>query len=459
MAKRVIVSIVLSLLLLSVAGATCIGLIRIRRTPEESEPVPNVTHVAAPPVRIQADYRVRIVAYGSARPKVRIQIAPQVSGEVIYRSPKLFSGRMVRGPDREAGAADVLFKIDPRKFTLVADGVRKRIGLLEARVRSLDQERQNLQVLEKVEAEQLALAADQLKRTREVLARGAGTRNELDVAQAAMLAGKRGLRATQNQLAMIPRRLGELTAELEADRVRLRQAELDLEHATYASPIGGRVIGCQIERGEHVQVGQVCGEIYGTRVMEIPVSIPAGDLAWIDAAALQGSGRDAAAAGKLTAQVRWTGGERTIEWLGRVDRIEAGLEARTRTARLVVVVDNSAQPKSPGAMLDLNMYCEVIVRARTVPAAFVLPRSAVLPDGRVYVAAAGKLALREVAVARYTDDEAMILPGGGLSEGDRVIVTPLARPVIGMRVAVEGLSETQGAAPATRAAVAPSAAE
>jgi len=462
MVKRVIVSIVLSLLFLAAAGATCTGLIRIRRKPEESEPPPNVTRVTAPALRIRRNYPVRIVAYGSARPKVRIRIAPQVSGEVVYRSAKFFSGQPVQGPGDGKRPADVLFRIDPRKFKLAVDSARSRIGLLEARVRSLDQEKRNLQVLEKVEAEQLALAEDQLKRTRQILTRGASTRNELDVAQAATLVSRRGLRTTQNQLAMIPRRLGELTAELEADRVRLRQAELDLEHATHASPITGRVIDCQIERGEHVQVGQVCGEIYGTRVMEIPVSIPAGDLAWIDATALQEPGGRAPGAGKPTAQVRWTGGGRTIEWLGCVDRIEAGLEARTRTARLVVVVDNNAQPKSPGlplgAMLDLNMYCKVIIRARTVPAAFVLPRSAVLPDGYVYVAAAGKLARRKVAVARYTDDEAMILPGGGLTEGDRVIVTPPARPVIGMRVVVEGLSETRGVAPASRAALAPSAA-
>ena len=98
MVKRVIVSIVLSLLLLAAAGATCIGLIRTRRKPEQSEPMESVTRVTAPPMRMQMDYPVRIVAYGSARPKVRIQIAPQVSGEVVYRSAKFFSRQPARRP-------------------------------------------------------------------------------------------------------------------------------------------------------------------------------------------------------------------------------------------------------------------------------------------------------------------------------------------------------------------------
>jgi multidrug efflux pump subunit AcrA (membrane-fusion protein) len=138
---------------------------------------------------------------------------------------------------------------------------------------------------------------------------------------------------------------------------------------------------------------------------------------------------------RITAQVRWNQGPNGISatWPGCVGRVEAGLDERTRTATVVVYVVN--EPDSGRPLLDRNWFCEVAIDGKVLPEAFVLPRKAILPDESVYyVDAENRLRRKRIQIARYGRDTAVILPDGGLSAGDRVILQHVTKPVIGMTV-------------------------
>jgi hypothetical protein len=233
------------------------------------------------------------------------------------------------------------------------------------------------------------------------------------------------------------------------------------------------VIHAQLEVGTRVVAGKSYGEVYGLDVMELPVPVPASDLQWIDRSLLRPDkdGKTPAEKSKLIgAEVHWFGTEngRHVSWPGYVGRIEAGLEAETRTAKLVVYVDNP--PMDSGRMLlDRNMFCRAVIHGKTVAEALLVPRGAILPQGAVYVVADGRLQLRKVTVERFTDDEAMIVPAPkgnptpdagseeGLRAGDLVCTGYVPKPVPGM--AVEVIEDEAGGAgaPATRPAAAPGA--
>ena len=220
--------------------------------------------------------------------------------------------------------------------------------------------------------------------------------------------------------------ISERELQLRSAQVQLEQAELDLEHTEVRSPVTGRRMSCEVEPGEHVQIGQVAGELYGTDVMEVPVSVLAGELQWL--APGPGPGADGA-----LAEVTWQqaaeadGAQGVATWAGRLDRTAAGLAQQTHTATLIVAVDRTghdsaakALGSSPAQMaLDINMYCRVTIEGRVLDRVFILPRSAIGPGGQVYVARDGKLALQKISVARFTTDSALILPGAGLKAGDR----------------------------------------
>jgi len=431
MKLRILVSTGLIVVLLGAATGAALLLIGLRKSPPKHQPARVAQKVVAPPQRAAADHVIQVVGYGSVRPRVQLNIIPRVGGEVIERSERFYSGRTVRGGDDP----DVLFRIDPEPYDLDVVVARQRVAMLAAQMDRLDQDKTNLTAIEAVEAEQVVLSQRQLERNREVVASMAGTDNELELAEAALLVLRKQLQITRNQLAALPQRRRELQAELNSAQADLKRAELHRKWTEVRSPVDGRIIDCDVEVGESVRAGDICGALYSTEIMEIPVSVPAGDLQWL---AEDGDGMS-------EATVVWTEplSGTTYRWAGTLDRREAGLQAGTRTAVLVVRVDNTDQPPptDPASLngrplLDLNMYCKVVVDGRRVARAFLLPRSAIQPSGFVYVAVDGRLAMREVTVARYTAEQALILPGGGLAEADRVILSYVPRPVDGMSVTV-----------------------
>ena len=366
---------------------------------------------------------------------------------MVAKAANFLSGEHVR-------RGQVLFEIDKTDYVLARNSAQRQIELLGVKQKRLETEKANLAASEKIEQRRLKLAGEQLDKARQLLARGAAGQNDVDTAEEAMLLRKTQLQSILNQIALIEPQRRQLVAEVAVAKVQLDQAETSIARTKVLSPVTGRVLSCSVEVGERVAVGQVCGELYGTEIMDVPVSVPAGDLAWL------GPGGEPASApashgGGIPVTVQWHQPDngKTITWPGKVNRIEAGLAAQTRTATIVVEVTN-APPGAGEAILERNMFCKVTIAGRRVPRAFLLPRQAILPDGSVYVVNAGRLHQKPVRPARLTGEEAMLLSGGGIEAGDRVIVGYVPKPVPGMKVeAVDSLSASGGAG--TRPASAP----
>jgi multidrug efflux pump subunit AcrA (membrane-fusion protein) len=466
MIRKTILSVVLVIGILAAGLVVKATLAALRKEPNRATRPVRIPRVFAPPIDVKTNYPVKIEGYGSAEAKTRIGIAPKVAGEVVWVSPNFESGRIVRAhPDNTDVPAEVLFRIEPDRYQIAVDAAQENIALLQAKLDSLQQKQKNLQANERIQQKALTLDKNQLERTQALKAKGVSTENEVDQAMRQVVQGSAALQNIQNELALIEFQRAELKAELASANVRLREAKLNLSYTTYRAPVTGRVIDCRIEEGDYVAVGQVCGEMYGMEEMEIPVSVPASDLQWLpdperpDAMDVNGN-----ASKVVPADVVWVerGTGREIHWQGRLDRIEAGLEARSRTARMVIAVNNQqVNPDGPVIPLDLNMYCKVEVRGKTIPKAFLLPREAIHRKQYVYLAnednGAPRLTERKVDVARFTDETAMILPDGGLDSGDRVIRSMVPKPVMGMALQLQdapaAASTTSPTAPTTNASV------
>ena len=455
---RIILNVVLILVILSGAGFAANKLGLWIRKPEQKEPRRIVPRVLAPPLQPRVNRHVEIRGFGSARPRVRLKIIPQVTGTLVEKAPDFLTGKYV-------GKGQVLLRIDPTDYLLAVERAEKRIELVNAQLGRLSQEEKNLQQSERIEAERRDVAKRKVSRILQLLEAGAASDDELDRAKEALLARRAQLQNISNQLALIGPLRSQLRAEIAAAGVELRQAQTNLQRCTILSPVTGRVLSRLVEVGERVLAGANCGEIYGTDIMEVPVSISAGDLQWLDRESieLQQQGTGASQAEPIAAQVSWTrpGTLQSVTWDGCVERIEAGLEAETRTATLVVRVVNSKGNGSSGAgpssvspaagdgpppndgkpMLEMNMFCDVTVLGKKLPRFYVLPRRAILPDGNVYVVVDGRLEKRSVRVARLIGEQATILPDGGLQDGDRVVTGPIPAPVVGM--AVEAVDSQQ----------------
>jgi len=127
-----------------------------------------------------------------------------------------------------------------------------------------------------------------------------------------------------------------------------------------------------------------------------------------------------------------------------VIRLLADLDPVGRMARVLVQIDDpfglQVDQKSttvrPGTLpLLINDYVNVDIEGKDVEAGIEVPRVALRDGDSVYVMTAeDKLEIRSVSVVWRERDIALL--DSGISEGERVIVSPIAAPVRGMRLRV-----------------------
>ncbi len=424
---RILLNIAIAVVVLAGAGSAVQLMLAHRRQPDQRKRQKTILKVLAPKIKPRMNHRVKIVDYGLARAYVQPLITPQVKGVVVEKTDNFLSGKYVR-------KGQVLFRIDPTDYTLSVQRAQSRIDLLKAQITKLEQEQKNLVESKNIETSLVKLAAEQLRKVKRLLEADAGSENEVDLARETLLGRKRQLQSVVSQLALIGPQRRQIAAELASAGVELAQAKVNLDRCTITSPVAGRVLNCRVEIGQLVQAGGNCGEITGSDIMEVPVSVPATELKWLDEEALGLCRYGNVAAGEsapIKAVVKWQQDE-NVTWSGCLDRIEAGLDARTRKSTLVIIVKNPNPGTGPE--LKVNFFCRVSIVGKTIPRVYVLPREAVLPDGSVYVVVEGRLRRKSVKVARFTDQKALILPGSGIGDGDRVVTGAIAKPVIGMEV-------------------------
>ena len=98
-----------------------------------------------------------------------------------------------------------------------------------------------------------------------------------------------------------------------------------------------------------------------------------------------------------------------------------------------MVIGVDAPLRGAGVPLLPEAFVEVAIEGREVDGVYAVPRSAVVDGNRVWLAGPGdELVLRSLEIGWREGDA--LFATGGLAPGDRIVLTPMARPVEGMPV-------------------------
>jgi hypothetical protein len=189
---------------------------------------------------------------------------------------------------------------------------------------------------------------------------------------------------------------------------------------------------------------------------ELSVGVDPRDLRWLDESIRPEALNEEQEGPRPEVRVKWALHGQELSWRGYVTRFERVDEA-TRTARLVVEirnVDMVAKVQLGGAggspTLAIGMHCRAELPARTLTNALLVPRHAIYGNRWVYVfepasdasnSADGRLARRQVSLLRSIGDSVLVNYSGNddggaceLEAGELIVVSPLIKPVIGMRI-------------------------
>ena len=405
-------------IVLSVTITIAATLVLMRPKAERQEVVQKGRLVEVFPARAE-DIQMVVESFGTVAPRESLKLVAQVRGQIVDISPAFKEGSFVKKGTR-------LIQIDPRTYSLEAKRRKVQITQTEAELKRLNQEVVNLRSRVKIARSDVTLAKNEYLRLKKLVERKVIAQSQVDKAEQAYLASLDRLQALENQLALIGPQKEQLVAARDMAEVMYQQAELDLERSSIEAPFDGWVLQKAIEVGQHVNIGQQLGSIYKAGELDIEVYIPTREFKWLPT--------DMGEKTPVAADVIFRNSGEQQVWKGRVARVKASMDQKTRTLPVVIEVDETSADKASngGFRLRPGMFVTIKIKGKAISDAYVLPRHVVYPGDVVYTVDGDQLKIKEVNILRSYKDSVII--SEGLSEGDQIIRTPLTGAVDGMRV-------------------------
>jgi len=404
-----------------------------RQAPTHGETPPRIPTLSIIEVKPMA-FRLEARGYGVARPAETWRAVASVPGRLIERRPDLESGTLLN-------EGTLLLALDPTRYELAVAQAEAELARLSAERKSLKTEEENTRRLLELEQGRLALAEQELARIERMVESGSVSRSVRDEQRRATLAQRQAVAALENQLALLPSRRTQLEAQTRRAASQVQQAEEDLEDTRFVAPYDLRLGRVDVDLHQHVAAGQVLFEADSVAAAEVEAHIPYAMLRRLMGTVfLPGNGEGVSDMGErldlsaIRAEVQLVGAE-GIGWPARVTRVASGLDPGTRTARVVVTVDEPYRDARPPDRPPLQPDTYVSVRLSTEnPEPLLVIPAAAVHHGEVYrVDGDDRLERCPVEVAFEQNDLAVI--GAGLAPGDRVIVDDPVPALDGMAVA------------------------
>lgn len=372
----------------------------------------------------------RAVGYGEAEPGDVWRAVAEVDGRVVERHPQLEVGSILP-------AGTLLVRIDPTDFEIRLREAEAAIRAAAARLDALTTQHRTTGDALAIEHRSLEVARTELERRRRLVAGKALADSALDQQRRTVLQQERAVQTLESELAAIPPERARLQAERDRALAQRDRARRDIDHSRITLPFDARVAAVNVEETQYVTPGQVLVEIDGIAVTEVPAQFsldrfralldPAVPVGPFDSRVLGTYLKDQG----LGAVVRLAAGGPPVTWEGRVDRLTAGLDPRTRTVGVVVAVDDPYAGASPpeNPPLVRNMYVAVELYGRPRPGTLVIPRAALHGD-RVYrVDEESRLEMVTVEPGYPVGDFVTIATG--LAAGDTVLSADLVPAIEG----------------------------
>ena len=395
--KKIILTFISILVIL--AGGGAIGLVLVMTGPETKpkEGSESATIVHTIPLMPHTK-QVRITAYGEVIPARKVEIKPQVSGQVIWQNDAVIPGGRLWENEE-------LIRIDPKDYEL---------GLAEVRA-EFEQARFEYEV----ESGRQVIA---LREWNEI-------QQDLDVTE------------VNESLVLREPHYRRAEALLDEARNDIEQAELQLSRTTIRAPFNAMVVQESVEVGQLLNNGSTICQLVGTDAFWIQVTVPLSMLKWIQFPDADRPGADA-----TVALDTGNGGQST--WKGKVLRLLSDLEPMGRMARVVIEAPDPLGLEGDakdGLPLLLGSYVEVNIEAGKLENVLEIPRSALREGNKIWV-------IGRDPTLKIMDCEVLwslketVLVSNQLDPGDKLIVSDLRVAIPGMSVSPQPASDLLGLA-------------
>ena len=376
---RKILKFVTPIVVLAAGVGSVMALSAAKPEIEKKIEAPRVLSLHVEEVRADS-VRLKIRAQGEVSAKTDINLVPEVSGRIISVSDNFAEGGAFT-------PGSTLIKIDDANYRLAVTSAKARVA--EASVR-LQQE--------------LADAKIKKKQWEEWVSGGDPTPLALNAPQVA-----------------------QAQAQLRGAEADMEMAQLNLARTNVSVPFKGRVMERKIGVGQYVTAGTQLGRVFATDKVEIRLALTDSQLNELNLPI----GFVAKGGNAPTVKLSTSVGARTYNWSGKIVRVNASVDQRTRLVYAIAEVEDPyGAGADNGTPLAVGMYVNAEIEGVISRDAFILPRLALRSNNQVYVLKDGKLQIRTVEVMSTTED--IVLVKTGVLAGDQVVISPVRSVIEGM---------------------------
>lgn len=329
-----------------------------------------------------------VSSQGTVLPKTTTILISEVAGRISNIAPNFVSGGFF-----EAG--DTLVTIDPSNYETTLK--RAELALARARVR--------------VDTES-ALAGYAQEDWEQFIADSDST-------------------DTASELTLRKPQLAEALAELSLAEAELNKAQNDLVRTKVSAPYRGLVSEKNVDVGQYVGVSTSLARTFSVSSAEVRLPISLHELEFLTLPERPGSLA-------VPVQLHATLGGRSSNWDANIVRTEGVIDSQSRVIHAVVEVEDPYDFADSGKeILRFGTFVHATIQGNEAGELFVVPRHAVYKGTQVWVVNSDDtISPRDVSVVRFVDDHAYIK--SGLTNGEVYCVTPIDRPLPGMKVKISG---------------------
>lgn len=336
-----------------------------------------------------------IEAMGEIVPAREIDLRPRVSGEIVEVSREFI-------PGGHFSTGQSLLYIDPTDYRLALDQLESEVRRTESDL-SLEMGNQ------RIAAKEFALL------------------NE---------------RVSPEERALILRQpqLDKLKATLASNQSKLEQARINLDRTTVKAPFNSVVANRSADVGTRVSESMVLASLVGTDYFWLRLTVPLNQLDWLT---IPKDGEETGSEVRI-----YPPGSNQYR-VGQVIRLEPALESQGRMAQLLVKIDDPLcfKPENHNKIqLLLNSFVTAEIIGTTVDNSFSISRSHVHDGNNIWIMNEnGALEIREVAPLFRSRDRLVV--ADGITDGERLVTSPLASPVAGIPLRLPGDKKDMGKQP------------
>ncbi len=333
------------------------------------------------------DIQMIVHGFGTAEPKVKVQVVPQVSGQVVNCHADFVEGGFFK-------AGEPLVKVDPRDYELAVENAEAAV----AQADYILKQEQSEALVARTEWQQL-----------------------------------HGEEKPPSPLVLRVPQIKNAQAQLQSARAKLSRAKLDLERTAISMPFDGRVATKNVDLGQYVTPGQTIATVYGTDIIEIVVPLEDNQLEWFDAPLGHTNGNGSNHGPQALITTNFAGKSRS--WKGTIVRTEGQIDPTSRMVKVVVEVTKPFEQKNHNVPLTPGMFVNVEIKGKQLNNIIRVPRYAVHSDDTLWVARDGLLHVLPVEVARH--DKGFTYISSGVLDGDVVIISTLDVVIDRMKIRIQ----------------------